>query len=136
MQHCITLNANKAVGCGIVRRFSNIDKCRREAAADAISGSFIRPVVLNKSVKLHDTCLNRSREIPPETVVWDGCPYNFRADVDNNVISDEAVYNVDMDVCIKLGYSRSDDVQDIRGADFMSNERTNSTKFEDAFDTA
>ena len=38
MQHCIILNANKAVGCGIFRRFSNIDICRPEADGGVISG--------------------------------------------------------------------------------------------------
>ena len=36
-----------------------------------------------------------------------------------------AVDNVGMDVPIKFGDSRSNDFRDIRGADFVSNERTN-----------
>ena len=74
MQHCIILNANKAVGCGSFRRFSNLDKCRPEAANDVISGA--------------------------------------------------AVDNVGMDVCVQFGYSRSNSFRDIRGAHFVSNERT------------
>ena len=38
MQHCIILNAKKAIGCGIFGRFSNFDKCQPEAAGDVISG--------------------------------------------------------------------------------------------------
>ena len=38
MQHCIALNANNAIGCGISRRVSNLDKCRPEPYGDIISG--------------------------------------------------------------------------------------------------
>ena len=34
----LILNASKAVGCSIFGRFSNLDKCRPEAACDVISG--------------------------------------------------------------------------------------------------
>ena len=37
------LNANKAVGCGIFRRFSNLDKFRPEAGDDSIFGVVERP---------------------------------------------------------------------------------------------
>ena len=40
--HCIMLNADKAVRCGIFGRFSNLDKCRPEAAGDVISGKTFR----------------------------------------------------------------------------------------------
>ena len=64
----IILNANKAVGCGIFRRFSHFNKCRPEAASDVVSGRFVGPTVVDKRVKFHDASLNRSREIPPEAV--------------------------------------------------------------------
>ena len=51
-------------------------------------------------------------------------PYNFRPEVDNDVISDTAVDNVSVDVPIKFGDSRSNGFRDIRGADFVLNERT------------
>ena len=38
MPHCIILNADRAVGNGIFGRFSNLNKCRLEAAGDVISG--------------------------------------------------------------------------------------------------
>ena len=47
-------------------------------------------------------------------------PYNFRPEVDNDVISCAAVDNVGMDVHIKFKGFR-----DIPGVDFVSNERTN-----------
>ena len=40
-------------------------------------------------------------------------------------MSDMAVENVGIDVAIKCGDSRSNGFRDIRGADFVSNERTN-----------
>ena len=48
--------------------------------------------------------------------------------MDNDVISGVAVDNVGMDVPIKFGDSRSNGFQDIPGADFVSNERTNEGK--------
>ena len=66
------------------------------------------PVVLDKHVKFHDPGLNRSREIPPEAL---GCgifycfPFNFRAEVDNDVVSGRAVENVGMDVPKEFGDS-------------------------------
>ena len=50
--------------------------------------------------------------------------YNFRREVDIDVISGEAVDNVCMDVPIKFGGSRSNGFLNIRGADFVSNDRT------------
>ena len=47
-----------------------------------------------------------------------------RPEVDNDVISGVTVYNVGMDVPIKFGDSRSYGLRGIRGADFVSNERT------------
>ena len=86
------------------------------------------PPVLDTHVKLHDPGLISSREIPPEAVgggMFD-CffPYNFRPEVDNDVISGIAVDNVGMDVPIKFGDSSSNGFRDIRGADLLSNERT------------
>ena len=54
----IILNANKAVGCGIFGRFSNLDKYRPEAAADVISEMFAVPIVLDKLVKFRDPSLS------------------------------------------------------------------------------
>ena len=51
-------------------------------------------------------------------------PYNFRLEVDNDVISGLVVEHVGMDVHEKVGDSRSNGSRDIRGADFVSNERT------------
>ena len=86
------------------------------------------PVVLNKRVKRQDLSLNRSREIAPKAVgggIFD-CfvAYNFRREVDNDVISGVAVDNVGVDVPIEFGDSRSNRIRDIRGAVFVSNERT------------
>ena len=50
-------------------------------------------------------------------------PYNFRSEIDNDVIPDVAVENVGVDICVKLGDSRSNGFQNIRGADFVSNEQ-------------
>ena len=46
-------------------------------------------------------------------------------EVDIDVISGVAVDNVGMDVTIKFGDSRINGFRNIRGADCMSNERTN-----------
>ena len=51
-------------------------------------------------------------------------PYDFQPEVDNDVISGMAVDNHGMDVPIKCGDSRSNDLRDMRGADVVSNERT------------
>ena len=50
--------------------------------------------------------------------------YSLRPEVYNNVISGVAVDYFHMDVHVKFGDSRSKGFRDIRGADFMSNERT------------
>ena len=62
---------------------------------------FLGPLVFDKRVKFHDPGLNRSREIPPEAVrsgIFDCFPYNFRHEVDNDVISGMDVDNVGTDV--------------------------------------
>ena len=46
MPHCIILNANKAVGCGIFGRFSNLYIRGTEAAGIVISGMFVGPFVI------------------------------------------------------------------------------------------
>ena len=53
-----------------------------------------------------------------------GFPYNFRPEVDNDVISGSTVEHHGIDVCVKFGDSRSNGFRDIRGTDFESNERT------------
>ena len=58
MQHCIILNANKAVGCGIFCRFSNLDKCRPEAAGDVISGMALDYVGMGVRASFGDYKLN------------------------------------------------------------------------------
>ena len=53
------------------------------------------------------------------------CAICCRLEIDNDVISGVAVDNVGVDVHIKFGDSRSNGFRDIRGADFVSNKRTN-----------
>ena len=48
--------------------------------------------------------------------------YNFRPEVDNDVISSVAVEHVRVDVRVKFGNLRSNGFKDIRVADFVSNE--------------
>ena len=87
---------------------------------------------LNEYVKFRDSCLNYSREIPPIPVkggIFDSFfHYNFRPEVGNDVISGVTVYYVGVDVRVKFGDSRSNVYRDIRWADFVSNERTNTSK--------
>ena len=63
MQHCIILNANKAVGCGIFRRFSNLNKCRLEAGRDVISGTALDCVGVDVPAGFGDLQLNSGRII-------------------------------------------------------------------------
>ena len=51
--------------------------------------------------------------------------YNFRPEVDNDVISAVAIDYVGVDIPIKFGDSRSKRSRDIRRAGFVSNERKN-----------
>ena len=80
-------------------------------------------------VKLHGPSLRGSPEIPLEVVggVKIDCssPYDVRPEVDNDVIFGTTVDNVGVNVPIKFGDSGSCYFRDIRGADFVSNERTN-----------
>ena len=105
--------------------FNNI-LSRPEATSDVICGAFVGPNVLNKCVKFHVACLNRSRETPREAVgggIIDGFfRENFRPEEDNDVISGTAVDNVGVDNPVKFGDSGSNSFRDIRGADFVSNE--------------
>ena len=76
----------------------------------------MRPIVLDKCVKFRDPNLNRSPEIPAEVVgggILDIFCFNFRPEVDNDVISDLAVDNVGVDVRLKFGDSSSNGSQDI-----------------------
>ena len=86
------------------------------------SGTF----VLNKYIKFRDLSLNRSREIPLEAAscgIFDSFfRYNFRPEVDHDVISGVAVDTVGMDVPVKFGDSRSNGFQYIQGANFVSNQ--------------
>ena len=55
--------------------------------------------------------------------------FNFRPEVDDNVISHFAVDNLGVDIHVKFGDSRSSGFRFFfRGADFVSNEQTNMTK--------
>ena len=77
--------------------------------------------------KFRDPCLNRSGEIPPEAVgnsIFDSFfRFNFRPEVDTDVISGVALEHVDMDFRAKYGSSRSKGSRNIQEADFVSNER-------------
>ena len=53
------------------------------------------------------------------------CAIYCRPEIDNDVISSLAVDNDGIDVPIKFGDSRSNGFRDIRGAYFVSNDRTN-----------
>ena len=59
MPHCIILNANKAVRCGIFGCFSNLDKSRPEAAGDVISGTVLDYVGMDVRASSGDYRLNR-----------------------------------------------------------------------------
>ena len=127
MQHCIILTQTKLSDAAFAAICSNLDKCRLGADGDVILCTFWGMVVLDKCVKFHDPSLNCSREISPEAV-GDGifdcfAPNNFRPEVDNDAVSGMAVDNVGMDVCVKYGDYKSNGFRDIRGADFVSNER-------------
>ena len=74
-----------------------------------------------------DPYLNRYRDIPPNGAgggIFASFRYSFRQDADSYVISDVAIEYVDVDVRLKYGDQRSNDSRDIRGADFVSNDRT------------
>ena len=71
----------------------------------------MRPIILDKNVKFCDPSLNHSQETPPEAVgggIFDSFfRYNFRLQVDNDVIYGAAVDNIGVDVHVKFGDSRS-----------------------------
>ena len=56
------------------------------------------------------------------------CAICCRPEVGNNVISGMAIENVGVEVPVKFGVSRSNGFRDIRGGNFVSNERTNEHK--------
>ena len=85
----------------------------------------MRPIVPDKRVKFRDPCPNRSRECPPETVIFDSFCDNVRLEADNDAISGVAVDFLGMDIHVKLGDSRSKGSRDIRWVHFVSNGRTN-----------
>ena len=62
-----------------------------EAASDLISSRFVMPIIFDKSVKLCDLCLYRSREIQPKAVGGDILDSIFAITVANDVISGVAV---------------------------------------------
>ena len=66
---------------------------------------------LDKCVKSRGPSLNRSQEIPPQTVGGGICDrffcYNFQPEVNSDVISGVAVDHVSMVVPVKFGDSRS-----------------------------
>ena len=100
---------------------------RPEGASDVISGRCVRQIVLEKCIKFSRPGLNRSQEIPSEAIrsgIFDIFRYNFRPEVDNDVVSGVAIDNVGMDFLVQFGGSRSNGSRDIRGADFVSNEQT------------
>ena len=74
---------------------------------------------------LVQTVLEKFHQKPSEAIFSTVCfYYNFRPEVDHDVISYVAVDNVSMDVRVKCGDSSLNGFRDIRGVDFMSNERT------------
>ena len=86
-------------------------------------------IVLENCVKLGHPRSNHSREIPrlkqSEAVFsTDFFRYNFLPEVCNNVISGVAIDHVGVDVHVIFGDSYSNNSRGIRGADFVSNERT------------
>ena len=53
----------KAVGSGIVDRFSNFDNCQSEEAGDVISGVAVNPAGVKARVKFGDSRSNHSQDI-------------------------------------------------------------------------
>ena len=101
---------------------------RKGLADDVISDRFVGPLVLDKRVKFHYPSSNRSREIlwkPSAAAFSTVSLYNFRPEADiARVISGMAIDNVGVDVPVIFGDSRSNGFRDIRGAPFLSDERT------------
>ena len=73
---------------------------------------------------LASTVLEKFRPKPSQAIFSTVFRSNFRPEVDNEVIPDVAIDYVGMDVHVKFADSRSNGSRDIRGADFVSNERT------------
>ena len=99
---------------------------RKEGAHDLISGRFVWQIVL-------ETCeIWSSSPEPFSRNSAQSCRkyfrqffrHNFRPAADNGVISSVAIDYVGLDVHVKFCDSRSNGSQAIRGADFVSSERT------------
>ena len=73
---------------------------------------------------LERTVLVKFHPKPSEAVYSTVFPYDFRPEAVNDVISGTAAEHAGMDVPVKFGNSSSNGFRDIRGADFVSNERT------------
>ena len=56
--------SSKVVVCGIFDSFLNFDNCQPETVSDVISGVVVNPTGVKVHVKLGDSRLNRSRDIP------------------------------------------------------------------------
>ena len=108
------LNSGRIIRCpagSILRTFVQylITFCSRpEATGGVISGRFVEPIVLHTCVKFHDhtlhyAILEKFHPKPSEAVFLTVSPYNFRPDVDNDVISGLAIDNVGVNVCVKFG---------------------------------
>ena len=74
---------------------------------------------------LSRTILETLHPKPSEAIFSNVFPYNFRPDVGIDVISGTTIVNIGVKFTIKFGESRSSGFRDIRGAVFVSNERTN-----------
>ena len=100
---------------------------RPKAVSDVISGTFVgrlSSISVSNFVVLAETVLEKLHHKTVGGCILDTFRYNFQLEVDNDVISGVAVGNIGMDVHVKFGDSRSNGFRDIRGADFVSNERT------------
>ena len=106
MQHGTILNANKAVGYGIFRRFSNIDKCGPEAAGDVISGMALDYVGTDVPASFGDSWLTSGKPIrllvQPDTFVQYLITFCSRPEADGDVISSAFVGPFVLDKCVKF----------------------------------
>ena len=92
--------------------------CTREN--EALESQF--PKLLTFSEYVESLSRNHDPKVTQNLHVFAIC---CRPEIDNDVISGVAVDNVGMDVPIKFGDSGSNRFRDIRGADFVTYERTN-----------
>ena len=97
--HCIIFNASKAADAS----FSAIFRTSMNATGSSWWRHIRQVRVLDKRVKFWDSCLNHSREIPPEAVggsiFGSSFRYNFRPAVDSEVISGLAAVCLCRSVC-------------------------------------